>query len=121
MAMADRRVVMLSAGEASGDLHGETLCRALRALEPDASLVCTVFPFGLGFSEPVLAPGGYPGPPRWAGLPGDRPGGGGGGPRGPDPAVSLSGLLPGSRRKEGARLLPAMLEAAGKLAAGDPR
>lgn len=30
---------MLSAGEASGDLHGGTLCRALRALEPDARLV----------------------------------------------------------------------------------
>src|SRR5713226_8251509 len=39
MAMADRRVIMLSAGEASGDLHGETLCRALRALEPDVDLV----------------------------------------------------------------------------------
>ncbi|PYM56063.1 MAG: lipid-A-disaccharide synthase, partial [Candidatus Rokuibacteriota bacterium] len=30
---------MLSAGEASGDLHGGTLCRALRALEPTVNLV----------------------------------------------------------------------------------
>ncbi len=30
---------MLSVGEASGDLHGATLCRALRALEPDVRLV----------------------------------------------------------------------------------
>ena len=30
---------MLSVGEASGDLHGATLCRALRALEPGARLV----------------------------------------------------------------------------------
>ena len=30
---------MLSAGETSGDLHGGTLCRALRDLEPDLSLV----------------------------------------------------------------------------------
>ena len=31
--------IMLSAGEASGDLHGGTLCRALRALEPGVRLV----------------------------------------------------------------------------------
>lgn len=30
---------MLSAGEASGDLHGATLCRALRALDPSVRLV----------------------------------------------------------------------------------
>ena len=30
---------MLSVGEASGDLHGATLCRALRALEPDGRLI----------------------------------------------------------------------------------
>jgi lipid-A-disaccharide synthase len=30
---------MLSAGETSGDLHGGTLCRALRQLEPDLGLV----------------------------------------------------------------------------------
>ncbi len=30
---------MLSVGEASGDLHGGTLCRALRALEPDVRLI----------------------------------------------------------------------------------
>jgi lipid-A-disaccharide synthase len=30
---------MLSVGEASGDLHGATLCRALRAIEPDVRLV----------------------------------------------------------------------------------
>ena len=31
--------IMLSAGESSGDLHGGTLCRALRALAPDVGLV----------------------------------------------------------------------------------
>lgn len=31
--------IMLSAGETSGDLHGGTLCRALRALEPGVGLV----------------------------------------------------------------------------------
>jgi lipid-A-disaccharide synthase len=30
---------MLSVGEASGDLHGGTLCRALRALEPEGRLI----------------------------------------------------------------------------------
>lgn len=43
MAAAERRlprpVIMLSAGEASGDLHGATLCRALRELEPGVRLV----------------------------------------------------------------------------------
>lgn len=34
-----RPPIFLSAGEASGDLHGGTLCRALRALEPDVRLV----------------------------------------------------------------------------------
>jgi lipid-A-disaccharide synthase len=38
-----------------------------------------------------------------------------------DPAASLLGLLPGSRREEVARLLPAMLDAARRLAAADPR
>jgi len=36
---AERAPIMLSAGEASGDLHGGTLCRALRALEPGVRLV----------------------------------------------------------------------------------
>src|SRR4029453_13752083 len=31
--------IMLSVGEASGDLHGGTLCRALRALEPEGRLI----------------------------------------------------------------------------------
>src|SRR5258705_12843239 len=34
-----RAPIMLSAGEASGDLHGGTLCRALRAVEPGVRLV----------------------------------------------------------------------------------
>jgi lipid-A-disaccharide synthase len=37
--VAKRAPIMLSVGEASGDLHGATLCRALRALEPDARLI----------------------------------------------------------------------------------
>src|SRR5258705_10182215 len=36
---AGRAPIMLSAGEASGDLHGGTLCRALRAVEPGVRLV----------------------------------------------------------------------------------
>lgn len=36
---AGRGPIMLSAGEASGDLHGGTLCRALRAFEPGVRLV----------------------------------------------------------------------------------
>ena len=31
--------IMLSAGEASGDLHGGTLCRALRELSPGLRLI----------------------------------------------------------------------------------
>lgn len=34
-----RGPIMLSAGEASGDVHGATLCRALRALEPGVRLL----------------------------------------------------------------------------------
>ena len=36
---AVRALIMLSAGEASGDLHGGTLCRALRVLEPNVRLI----------------------------------------------------------------------------------
>lgn len=36
---ADSRPIMIVAGEASGDLHGATLCRALRALAPERPLV----------------------------------------------------------------------------------
>ena len=43
MAVADlarrRGPIVLSAGEASGDLHGATLCRALRELEPGVRLL----------------------------------------------------------------------------------
>ena len=35
----DGRFIMLSAGEASGDLHGATMCRALRALDPSVRLI----------------------------------------------------------------------------------
>ena len=35
---ASNRAIMLSAGEASGDLHGGTLCRALRELSPGLRL-----------------------------------------------------------------------------------
>lgn len=36
---ARRSTIMLVAGEASGDLHGSTLARAIRALAPDVALV----------------------------------------------------------------------------------
>ena len=39
MTAADGRLIMLSAGEASGDLHGATMCRALRALDPSVRLI----------------------------------------------------------------------------------
>ena len=35
----DERLIMLSAGEASGDLHGATMCRALLALDPGLRLI----------------------------------------------------------------------------------
>jgi len=37
--MPDAAPIMIVAGEASGDLHGATLCRALRALAPERRLV----------------------------------------------------------------------------------
>jgi lipid-A-disaccharide synthase len=39
MTGGDDRLIMLSAGEASGDLHGATMCRALRALDPGVRLI----------------------------------------------------------------------------------
>ena len=39
MTGADGRLIMLSAGEASGDLHGATMCRALRTLDPGLRLI----------------------------------------------------------------------------------
>jgi lipid-A-disaccharide synthase len=39
MTTADGRLIMVSAGEASGDLHGATMCRALRALDPGLRLI----------------------------------------------------------------------------------
>ena len=216
---------MLSAGEASGDLHGETLCRALRALEPTVKLVgmggprmaaagmevvadpthhavvglteavgrvpalygayrallrriraqrpdalvlidfpefnmrlgraasragvrvvyfvppqvwawrpwrtrriatfatrvLTVLPFEREIYDAVDAAVEYTGHPLLDVLPLDMTRDHARERLGLDPAVSVIGLLPGSRRKEIARLLPAMLEAASKLAAGDPR
>lgn len=39
MTAADGPLLMLSAGEASGDLHGATMCRALRTLDPGLRMV----------------------------------------------------------------------------------
>src|SRR4030066_317634 len=39
MTAGDDLLIMLSAGEASGDLHGATMCRALRALDPGVRLI----------------------------------------------------------------------------------
>jgi lipid-A-disaccharide synthase len=49
MAAPERPVIMLSAGEASGDLHGGTLCRALREFRPELGLV------GMGGSRMAAA------------------------------------------------------------------
>lgn len=46
---ADQSAIMLSAGEASGDLHGGMLCRALRELSPGLRL------FGMGGSQMAAA------------------------------------------------------------------
>ena len=46
---ADQSAIMLSAGEASGDLHGGMLCRALRELSPGLRL------FGMGGSHMAAA------------------------------------------------------------------
>jgi lipid-A-disaccharide synthase len=46
---ADRAAIMLSAGEASGDLHGGMLCRALRQLSPGLRLT------GMGGSHMAAA------------------------------------------------------------------
>jgi lipid-A-disaccharide synthase len=39
MSAADGPLIMLSAGEASGDLHGATMCRALLTLDPGVRLI----------------------------------------------------------------------------------
>src|SRR5688572_22738898 len=39
MTMAEPAPIMIVAGEASGDLHGATLCRALRVLAPERALL----------------------------------------------------------------------------------
>src|SRR5215510_13495038 len=39
MPVPETAPIMIIAGEASGDLHGATLCRALRALAPSRPLV----------------------------------------------------------------------------------
>jgi lipid-A-disaccharide synthase len=49
MSAAERRAIMLSAGEASGDLHGATMCRAIRDLDPKIRLV------GMGGSRMAAA------------------------------------------------------------------
>jgi lipid-A-disaccharide synthase len=49
------RVVMLSAGETSGDLHGEGLCRAIRRLDPHVRLTGMGGPRMAGAGMEVLA------------------------------------------------------------------
>src|SRR4029453_1374854 len=51
MPRSDAAPIMIVAGEASGDLHGATLCRALRSLAPGRRLV------GMG-GERMAAAGG---------------------------------------------------------------
>ncbi len=225
MARADAPTIMLSAGEASGDLHGGTLCRALRELAPGARLVgmggprmaeagmeviadptahavvgmseavgripglyrayrallrridterpralvlidfpefnlrlarqarragvpvvyfippqlwawrrgrirqmarrvsrvLAVFPFEQALYENAHVAVEFVGHPLLDVLPLNLARDEARRRLGLDPAVSLVGLLPGSRREEVARLLPPMLEAAKRLAAVDPR
>ena len=49
MTPARRRLIMISAGEASGDLHGATICRALTMLDPEARVL------GMGGSRMTAA------------------------------------------------------------------
>lgn len=229
MAVADlagrRGPIMLSAGEASGDLHGATLCRALREIEPGVRLlgmggdrmraagmevlldptehaavgtsealgripalyrayrmlaarlraerpralvlidfpefnlrlarraraagvpvvyfiapqlwawrrgrirqmarrvsrVLAVFPFEPPIYEPAGVPVEFVGHPLLDALPLDLTREDARRRLGADPAQSLIGLLPGSRREEVDRLLSPMLEAARRLAADDGR
>jgi lipid-A-disaccharide synthase len=49
MTPARNRLIMISAGEASGDLHGATICRALAMLDPQARIL------GMGGSRMAAA------------------------------------------------------------------
>lgn len=49
MTPARGRLIMMSAGEASGDLHGATVCRALKSLAPETRV------FGMGGSRMAAA------------------------------------------------------------------
>ena len=49
MTPARGRLIMMSAGEASGDLHGATVCRALKSLDPHTRV------FGMGGSRMAAA------------------------------------------------------------------
>jgi lipid-A-disaccharide synthase len=55
MTAGDDRLIMLSAGEASGDLHGATMCRALRALDPRIRLIGMGGPRMAGAGVEILA------------------------------------------------------------------
>src|SRR6266540_2406957 len=166
MSRSERVSIMLSAGEASGDLHGGTLClaltdlcpgvklfgmggsrmaaagmeviadptgqavvgasevlgripglyRAYRALARRVSRVLAVLPFEQELYEGAGVPAEFVGHPLLDVLPLDLGRDEARRRLGLDPSETVVGLLPGSRREEVKRLLPAMLTAARRLA-----
>src|SRR5437667_458007 len=111
---ARRPVVMLSAGEASGDLHGGALAAALRRL------VLAVLPFERALYRQAKVPVEFVGHPIADALVGA--------PSRADARRRLGlgdgdlviGLLPGSRPQEIARLTPIIRDAAATLASRHP-
>lgn len=93
----------------------------IRQVARRVSRVLAVFPFEPPLYEGAGVPVEFVGHPLLDALPLDLTRDDARRRLGADPAHSLVGLLPGSRREEVERLLPPMLEAARRLAATDAR
>ena len=93
----------------------------VRQMARRVSRVLAVFPFEPALYEQARVPVEFVGHPLLDVLPLDLTRDEARRRLGADPGHSLIGLLPGSRREEVERLLPPMLEAAGRLAADDGR
>jgi lipid-A-disaccharide synthase len=93
----------------------------VRQMARRVSRVLAVFPFEPALYEQARVPAEFVGHPLLDVVPLDLTRDEARRRLGADPGHSLIGLLPGSRREEVERLLPPMLEAAGRLAADDGR